>query len=717
MAETLLNPGWYRIAPLTPRLRGHAQIHRQTFRGAVWYILQDHQSGRYHRLSPAANLMLSLMDGRRSLDDIWTICGDKFPDDPPTQGEVIRLLAQLHANDLLRGNVPPDFSELAQRAKDARKQEVMGRLKNPLALRLPLFNPDRFLDRIMPVFAPLLTIWGLIGWCVLVACGLVTAGLHWDELTGSSVDQLISTGNILLILLTYPVLKLLHELGHAVMTKAFGGHVYETGVMLLVFMPAPYVDATSATAFASKWQRIAVSAAGIMVEFGLAAIAMLVWANAEAGFARAMAFNVMLIGSISTLFFNGNPLLRFDAFYMLMDWLEMPNLATRANRYVFYLVQRYVLGLPNAQSPATGQGEEKWLLGYALLSWAYRTFLSLTIALLVATKFFFIGIILALVVLYGTFVGPVIKGLKFLLSSPMMQGMGMRAFWVCAVGGGALAALLALVPLPYGTQVEGVVLAPLGAEHRAGSAGEITAILAPVGAEVTSGTPLLQLEDRALDGEIALLTAQREGLALQRDAIQFTNRLRAEILTQQLRGTDASLASALARRDMLVMRAAQDGRFILPDGTDLVGRFARQGQVLAYVLPDEALPVRAVVTQSRIDLVRGDTQGASLHYRTAASDSTPFTPAQILREVPAAQDNLPSLALAREGGGSIVTAGGAEGPRALEGLFIFDLAPLTPVDQTHIGARVDVRFEHAPTPILTRITRALRQLFLSYFDV
>lgn len=718
MAETLLNPGWYRIANLTPRLRDHAQIHRQMFRGDVWYVLQDHQSGRYHRLSPAANLMLSLMDGKRTLDDIWLICGSKFADEPPTQGDVIRLLGQLHANDLLRGDVPPDFAELAQRARDARKQELMGRLKNPLALRLPLFNPDRLLDWLMPFFKPLISFWGLLAWAALCVAGIVTAALHWTELTGGSADQLISAGNIVLILLTYPVLKLLHELGHAVMTKAFGGHVYETGVMLLVFMPAPYVDATSATAFPSKWQRIAVSAAGIMVEFGLASLAMIFWANAEPGFARAMAFNVVLIGSVSTLFFNGNPLLRFDAFYMLMDWVEIPNLASRANRYFFYLVQRYILGLKDAESPVTAKGEEKWLFSYAVLSWMYRTFLSLTIALLVATKFFFVGLLLAGLVLYGIFVGPVVKAAKFVTTSHLVRPNRRRVFWTCTLGLAALVGIGGMLPLPYGSTVEAVVMPPEGAEHRAATTGEITDILAPIGSFVTAGTPLIRIEDRVLDAEIALLEVQRAGTAMQRDAVLYSDRVRAGVLSEQLRNTEANLALALEKRDALVVTASRDGTFLMPEGQDMIGRHARQGQLLAYVVGEGLLPVRAVVPQSRIELVRADTNSASLRYRTTGDGINPVSKARILREVPAAQDNLPSLALGRDAGGTIVTSqAGGNGPRALEGLFIFDLAPENAIDKSHIGARVDVRFAHSPTPLATRAIRNLRQLFLSYFNV
>src|SRR5690606_13205199 len=146
-------------------------------------------------------------------------------------------------------------------AKQSR-QDLLGRFRNPLALRWPLFDPDRMLDRLAPLFRPVFTIWGFLAWLALVATGLVLAVLHWGELTATSADQIISAGNIGLTLLTYPVIKLLHEFGHGIAAKVWGGRVHEMGVMLLVMMPAPYVDASSATSFSGKWRRIVVSGAG-----------------------------------------------------------------------------------------------------------------------------------------------------------------------------------------------------------------------------------------------------------------------------------------------------------------------------------------------------------------------------------------------------------------------------------------------------------------------
>ena len=145
MSSGIYSPSWYRVVDLKPRLRAHTEIHRQRFRGAVWYLLQDHQNGQFHRLSPAAHLVLCLMDGRRTVNEIWTRVGETLGEEQPTQEEIIRLLAQLHSADLLLSKLPPNMEELNERADTHSRRALMTRIRNPLALRFPLLDPNRFL--------------------------------------------------------------------------------------------------------------------------------------------------------------------------------------------------------------------------------------------------------------------------------------------------------------------------------------------------------------------------------------------------------------------------------------------------------------------------------------------------------------------------------------------------------------------------------------------
>ena len=155
------------------------------------------------------------------------------------------------------------------------------------------------------------------------------------------------------------MVKSLHELGHAFATKVWGGEVHEVGLMLLVFIPVLYVDASASAAFRQKHRRIVVGAAGILVETTLAALAVIVWVYGSPGIGRAIAFNVILIGGVSTLLFNGNPLLRFDGYYIFSDLIEVPNLATRANAYLFYVIQKHLFKIDSVDSPVADRRRSK----------------------------------------------------------------------------------------------------------------------------------------------------------------------------------------------------------------------------------------------------------------------------------------------------------------------------------------------------------------------
>ena len=715
MNTSLFSSSWYRVADLKPRLRTHTAVHRQVFRGKTWYVLQDHQTGRFHRLSPIANLMLCLMDGRRTLRDIWEAAGRKATDNPPTQDETIQLLAQLHSADLLQGEIPPDFEEMAERSEKADRRRLMQRLRNPLALRVPLFDPDRILDLMLPIARPIFTIYGLLGWLALVLTGLTLAILHWPELTSDVADRVLATENVALIMCVYPVIKSLHELGHAFATKVWGGEVHEVGIMLLVFIPVLYVDASASAAFRQKHRRIVVGAAGILVETALAAIAVIIWIYGSPGLGRAIAFNVILIGGVSTLLFNGNPLLRFDGYYIFSDLIEVPNLATRANAYLFYVVQKYLFKIDTLESPVAEPGEAKWLISYAVLSFGYRMIVSIGIALFLSVRLFAIGLVMALWSIGAIAMMPLIKGAKFLATSPRLRGRRRHAFAVVA---GLIAVawlLLFIIPLPYATVAEGVLIVPDQAEVRAKTEGFVTNVLTASGTSVSSQQPLVALEDPSLDAQVAVITAQLEEARQRLDAVRQIDRVQAEMFEDQAAHLADKLKTISAKRRDLTVVAERPGEFVMANATDLPGRFVKRGDLLGYVIPDNNMVVRAVASQSDVDLIHQRT--TRVEARVLEDLDRPIA-ARVLREVPGAQQDVPSLALTTRGGGSIaLDPSKTQRPQALFSLFQLDIELLDPMRIRTQGSRVYIRFIHGNEAIAWRVLRSLRQFFLGQFRV
>lgn len=714
--QPFFSHSWHRVAGVRPRLKAHARIHPQRFRGETWYVLQDPQSGRFHRLSAAANLAICLMDGRRTVSTIWDLVGARLGPEQPTQDEMIRLLGQLHAADLLAGDLPADVGELVRRGDLQTRRELMGRLRNPIAFRISLLDPDRFLSATLPLVAPLFSVGGSLLWLMIAAGGAILAALHWDSLTADAVDHALAPSNIVLMLLVYPVLKGLHELGHGWATKRWGGEVHEIGIMLLVFFPVPYVDASDAAGLASKWQRAVVGAAGMMVELLVAAAALAVWVTVEPGPARAVAFSVMLIAGVSTLLFNGNPLLRYDDYYVLADLIEIPNLGPRSNQYLGYLAKRWLLGVKDARSPVTARGEPFWFVLYGIASFGYRLAITLVIALYLSTKAFLLGVLLAFVAIGTAVVLPMLRGLRYLLTSPDLRqtrsrAMAMMALLALVVAGSAFA-----MPAPYATIVEGVVWVPENGLVRAGTGGAVGRILADPGGMVQPGDPLVELEDPFLDARIASLEAQQREIQLRLEAARVSDMVSAEMYRQQLAHVGAALDQERRRKADLVVRAGAAGRLVLPMAEDLPGRIVERGAILGYVVDSERPMVQALASQNDIDLILR--RGGPVEARFAQQPDRSYQAVQ-QRMIPGAVESLPSPVLGAEGGGHWVeiTAAPDGRRRLVQEAFLLDFVVDGDVPGGTIGSRVYVRIDHGAEAVGWRILRSLRQLFLRHLDV
>lgn len=715
MSEPLFSSSWYRVAALKPRLRSHAQIHRHHYRGQLWYVLQDHASQRYHRFSPAAYALIGLMDGRRTVQEIWQQAGSRLGDDAPTQNEVIQILTQLHAADVLQCDVPPDIAEMLLRYDRQRRHKWQSQLLNPLFWRFPLLDPERILRRFLPFVQPLFGRTGALLWLVVVGFAVVLAVIHWHDLTHNLMDRVLAPQNVVLLWILFPLVKILHEFGHGFATKVYGGEVHEMGVMLLALQPVPYVDASAASAFSAKWQRIVVGAAGMIVELFIASLALFVWLNVEPGIVRTVAYNIMLIAGVSTVLFNANPLLRYDGYYIFADYLELPNLRARSYAYMSYLCERYLFGRREAATDAATLSERVWFVCYAIASFVYRIFVLAVISLFIAGKFFFIGVMLALGGIVAWVVVPMGKLLAYLCMSPRLRHVRSRAIAMSVLLVAMLVGAIGWVPVPLRTRAEGVIWIPERAHVRAGTDGFIDRIVAQSGAHVRRGDVLIVCRDPILTTRVAVLELQLEELRTRYTMKWLQDPGQAQLIKEEIAHTEQRLARARERVADLVIHSRADGTFVVPQVDDLLGWYVQHGTQLAYVLDLTPLTARVVVPQADIDLVRQHTQG--IEVRLAERLAEPL-PAVIMREVPEATEQLPSKALGSQGGGSIaVDPSDTQAVRAIQKLFQFDLALPSNAGITNMGGRVYVRFDHGWEPLVLRWSRQMRQLFLSKFHV
>jgi putative peptide zinc metalloprotease protein len=710
----ILSSLWYRVADLKPRLRAHAVMHRHHYRGQVWHLLQDPASGRVNRFSPAARLIIGLMDGERTVAALWDIANRRLGDDAPTQDEMIQLLGQLHAADLLQSDVTPDVVEIFDRGeKDwrARQRQAFG---NPMAIRIGLWDPDRFLNRMAGPIQFIWSRWGAILWLAVVLPALALVPAHWPELSHNFADRVLAVDNLVVLYMVFPVIKALHEMGHATAVKAGEGEVHEIGVILLVLLPVPFVEASAASAFRSKYRRAIVGAAGMAVEVFIAALAFYLWLLVEPGLTRAVVFNVMVIAGVSTLIFNGNPLLRYDAYYILSDLIEIPNLSTRAARYWLYLAERYVLGAREREPPDATLAEKAWFLFYGAASTVYRTFVTVVIALFIASRFFFIGVVLALWAVAAMAIIPIVRGVLYLTSNPRLQRRRDRIIALLVGAVAAVSAFVFFVPFPSHTEVEGVVWLPDQSFVRAQANGVLEAYLVRPGSRVVAGEKLIRLEDRAMSAQHEFIADRVQELEAAAQVETATDRARAELALKRLEHERQDLAIVSGKLDNLETEAKTSGEFVVSQPEDQIGRYFHEGDLIGHVIGDVDPIVRAVVPQDAVDRVHAKTDRILVRVVDAPGITWK---GKIVRAVPGGEELLPSRALAFEGGGDIATdPRDTHAAKALRRVFQFDIALVGARQMKYFGERAYVRFEHQDETLWRQIYRAVRLLFLTRFN-
>jgi putative peptide zinc metalloprotease protein len=713
MATAFLSSDWYRVADLRLRRHSHVQLARHVYRGEVWHVLQDPQSGKMHRLTESAHAFFARLDGRRSVQDLWLRLCELFPDRPPSQTEILQLLAQLHSSDLILGDRLPNLIEVDRRAREEQRKTLWGYIKNPLSLRVPLFDPEPFLRWSEPVARAVFSPLAGVLWLALMVSALAAAFVNWQALALPRFEQVATASNIAYLAVAYIVVKALHELGHGFAVKRWGGEVRECGVMMLVFFPVPYVDASQATFFPSKWQRMVVSAAGIAVELAVAAAAFFIFLAADPGPLRTLAYNLMLIGGISTLLFNGNPLLRFDGYFVFADLMESPNLGQRSNQYFFHLVRRTILRDRDAPPPLAAPREGLFLAAYALVAFLYRMSVMFFISIYLAVSMPIIGTALVVWSLFTVLILPLGKGLRYLATDPSIDLIRGRVILrtvliLLVVLGG-----LFLLPVPHVTVADAVLDPTEDSLLRVQGQGFVDRVLVTDGQQLRPGDPVMVLSDPMLSLERLLAEAERQDAEGRLEALPLSDRNGRQLWETQVGYAQAKLQDLQRREARLTVRAGAAGRVYIPESSSLPGRYIQQGTVIATVLAPGPSHWRLAIPATDALPIDAGNRRIELQPRLG-HDIT--LPAQIVQRAPEVTTSLPSFGVTTKGGGSLLTDPNSESPVSLVPVVNYVLA----VDRDAGvmlpgGARARVRFVHDPSPIGPRIWRAAEQTFLRYF--
>lgn len=705
------NPNWPLIATLKPQLRKHINIHPQEYRGERWYVLRDESNGRHLRFNASAYEFIGRMDGGITVEYALHQVISAQGDDALTVDEVIVILTQLFAIDVLRSGLPSDAKDFFERHQRERQMLRQNAMMNPLAIRIPLLDPNVFLNRGMHWIRPLFSKAGAFIWLMVTGFAAILALHNFPSLVAAVDQDILAPSNLVSMVIMFVVIKTVHEFSHAFAVKIWGGEIHEMGITILILAPVPYVDASAAWEFRDKKKRMLVGAMGVLTELFIAALALFLWLLVEPGWLQEAALNALLIASVSTVLFNANPLLRFDGYYVLQDFIEIPNLAARANRYYVYLIQRYLFGLESANSPVHADGERMWFSLYGLGAFFYRLFILVVIILFLAEEYLYIGVALGFWSFMMQVIIPLIRGVRFLSASPKLQGHRSRAGSVSALLLASFSAMVLFFPVTLQTQAEGIVWVRDQAQVYAGSEGFVSDILVTSGTSVEVGTPLVQMSSLPLKVNIIKLEAQQRALEIRSASEYRKDRIQADIIRQELIALNAELQLLRAQRSALLVRSNVAGRFVLPEAWKLKGRYFSQGEMMGYIINSDDLIITAVLPQGDIGLIRKQVETTEIRLAERLDETVTV---ELDRITPGGSTALISRALGAAGGGRIAVTGSDEaGLTAVEKVFQVDLRLPNHLSVSGVGERAYVRFNHGSEPLASQWLRSGRQLILS----
>ena len=707
---------WFRIANQRISLRPHVEVRRQRFRGERWYVLEDPFNNQFFRVRPVAWAFLARLSQDRTVESVWQECFDERPEEAPGQEEVIRLLAQLYAANLLHSNLPPDTAKLFERYRKRRQRETGAYLRNIMFARIPLFDPDSLLKRINPFSKICFSWFGAIVWLVVVIAALKVAVDRFGDLKTQG-QGILAAGNLFWLYVALVLIKTLHEFGHSAACRRFGGEVHTMGVMFLLFTPIPYMDATSSWAFRSRWHRALVGGAGMIVEVFVAAIATFVWAKTGQGVINSIAYNMMFVASVSTVLFNGNPLLRFDGYYILSDLLDIANLHQRGLALLRHVWEGRVFGVKDTHNPSRSRKEAWWLGVFSIASNIYRLFVFSAILLFIADRFLILGVLMVVACVISWAIIPVGKLIIYLSSSPKLERTRLRAIMIVVSLVAAVIVLLAVIPFPHRFRAPGIVQAVEDSVIVPATNGKLVEVFAENGSHVTTGQPLFRLENHELELQIASAEAElAQTRALELQALQGQKADLKPIATRMKAGREM-LQTLHDRQDALLVKAPHEGDWIAPNLDDLVGSWVVRGTPVGEVVNTNQIYLTAIVSQEEASrLFTNELGEASVRLKGQASEEIPVSSRLI---VPAESQNLPSASLGWRGGGKVpVELQDNSGVKATEPFFEVR-ATLVRVPGVALlqGRSGTVRFDLPPEPLVYRWIRRLMQILQNRYGI
>ena len=710
----IFHESWYRLAESKITLRASVRVHRQVYRGVLWYVLYEPFTNQYYRLPQGAYEFISKLSSRKTVGEVWNDLLNSGMENVPSQGEVIEMLSQLYQSNMLLYEGVDDGMMLFDRNKKKVQKKVKATLLNIFFLKVPVFDPEFLLRRLKWLINILLSVPFAFVWLAAIIVAAKYGIENFDTLKDQT-HGFLSPSNIGWVYVCTVIVKLLHEFGHSAVVKKYGGEVHTVGVMFMLLAPLPYMDASASWSFRKKWHRVFVGAGGMLFEFFIAAVALILWANLGGGILKALAYNVFIICSVSTVLFNINPLMRFDGYYILTDLLDMPNLQQRSVSHLKYLLERYVFRKYDAENVAESWNERFVYTFYGIASAIYRFFLFAGLVIAISEHYLILSFIMGTLLCLTMLVIPFGKFLKYIFAGPALAQVRGRAVFTTLFVLASLVGVLFYLPVPDTFTAPGVIEATRYENGIVGESGMVTDVKHISNDYLHVGDTLMVLKNPELDykieekqGEISEANQMYYRALENAPENMLPIKIRLNVLNQ-------GLNDLLERQKRLTLVAGMDGVLSAGDIENYVGKYIKKGDSVGLLLDTNSFDFVAVVSQEDVSrLFSGVTHKTSIRLNGDAFTELSTDSIQV---IPTAQDKLPSNALGWHGGGDIETKTNGYSEQTAEPVYLVRTKLLDKdgrVLKMH-GRSGKIRFDLGTKPLALQGIRKVRQALQKYY--
>jgi len=556
--------------PIPLAVRADLVIKRIDYLGVGYWVVKDPAGLKYFRLQQEQYHVLNLLNGERSLEQLREEMLRIMPTVRLQLSDIQHLITDLHEKGLVSSNRSGQGASLIKKQRDEKKKKFFNTLKSLLYLRLPGWDPEATLTAIYPVCRLLFfSRFAVFIWFAVVVSSWMLLAVQFETFRSElpKFQQFFGWPNLLYLWITLSLSKIIHEFGHGLSCKHFGGECHEMGVMLLVFSPCLYCDVSDSWMLRSKWPRIMIGAAGMYIEVFLSAIAIFIWRYTDQGLLHNLALNIFFVTTITTVIFNANPLMRFDGYYMMSDFLEIPNLRPKADKLLRESFAWYCLGIESKPDPFMPETGKAWFVCFAIAAGVYRWFIviAITVFLYTVLKPYglqSIGATLA-VVSISTIVYSMVSNLYKMITAPRIEPMSKPkiAFSLTIL----FCVTYAVLSLPMPLHIEATYIAePLDVKHAyTQTAGELAEVPVKAGDTVKAGQVVAILRNPDLEDQKRDLLNKIEIQQIERDTQRSVrNEGRMSLAVNQIAALTDQLEEVEQQLDALTIKAEVAGTIV-----------------------------------------------------------------------------------------------------------------------------------------------------------